>query len=130
MNLNITHTLGSFQFENKENLKQSAQNILSKQGASNEVAEKIINQTIFNATNSGINAQIALIHASKSINTNNNLKETLKYLKSNATKKSSKLHVFGEIWDDFYNDEDNKNCYNEELFDFVINLDNNIFAAA
>ena len=47
MELNITHTLGSFQFENRENLRNSAKEILKRQNSSNETSSKIIDKTIF-----------------------------------------------------------------------------------
>lgn len=128
MGLNITHTMGSFQFENQEQLRQNAKNIFDRQGVSTEVAERIINQTIFTAQNSGLNAQLAMIQASTQINLNNKLKDTLKYLRSNTNKKAGKTPVFGEIWDVFTQDDNTE--YNGELSDFVVDLDKNIFIAA
>ena len=46
MELNISHT-SSFQFENKENLRNTAKEILNKNGSSKEATEKIIEETIF-----------------------------------------------------------------------------------
>lgn len=129
MQLNITQTLGSFQFENKEQLKQHAQNILTRQGASEEVAEKIISQTIFNNEKSAINSQLAILKASSQISLNNNLKDTLKYLKNNAHKKEPKKPILGELWNISSHDE--TEVYNGELSDYVVDPSrNNIFAAA
>ena len=76
MGLNITHTMSSFQFENRENLRNAAKNILNRQGASTETVQKIVENTIFsNSTYS--NPQLSIIKASSQISLNNNLKETL-----------------------------------------------------
>ncbi len=41
MGINITHTMNSFQqFENRENLRNAAKNILNKQTASQETVQK------------------------------------------------------------------------------------------
>lgn len=125
MRLNITHTMNSFQFESRENLRNAAKNILNKQGATPEVTQKVLEQTIFN--NSSYNPQLAIIKASSQITLNNSLKETLKYLKSQAHKKTVKEPVLGELWNIFQNDETK---YQGELVDFVIDSNKeNIFAA-
>lgn len=127
MGLNITHTMSSFQFENRENLRNAAKNILNRQGASTETVQKIVENTIFsNSTYS--NPQLSIIKASSQISLNNNLKETLKYLKSQANKKVAKEPVLGELWNIVNNEE---SSYEGELVDFIIDLSaENIFAAA
>ena len=127
MGLNITHTMSSFQFENRENLRNAAKNILNRQGASTETVQKIVENTIFsNSTYS--NPQLSIIKASSQISLNNNLKETLKYLKSQANKKVVKEPVLGELWNIVNNEE---SSYEGELVDFIIDLSaENIFAAA
>ena len=131
MGINITHTLGSFQFESRENLKNTANDILNKQGASQEAAQKIIDKTIFNNNYQLSNIyspQLAIIKASSQITANNSLKETLKYLKTQANKKAEKKHTLGELWEIVNKDEEI--AYQGELVDFVIdNSLDNIFAA-
>ena len=46
MGLNIAHT-ASFHFENRENLRNTARDILSRQGASEEFTQKFIDDAIF-----------------------------------------------------------------------------------
>ena len=63
---------------------------------------------------------------------NNSLKETLKYLKNQANKKSAKAPVLGELWNIFSsnNGASEKNPYKGELYDFEIDKNaKNIFAA-
>ena len=127
MGLNITHTMSSFQFENRENLRNAAKNILNKQGASTETVQKIVEQTIF-SNNTYQNPQLSIIKASSQISLNNNLKETLKYLKSQVNKKVVKEPVLGELWDIVNKEEFS---YDGELANFVIDSSvENIFAAA
>ena len=127
MTLNITQTMNSFQFENRENLRNAARNILNKQGATQEAAQKVLEQTIFTETSLN-NPQLSIIKASSQISLNNSLKETLKYLKSHANKKIVKEPVLGELWNLFEKREDK--TYNGELIDFEIDLSiKNIFAA-
>ena len=52
MELNITNTKDFFQFENKEALKNSAKEILTKECASNEKINNIINNSVFLSGNS------------------------------------------------------------------------------
>ena len=125
MGINITHTMNSFQFENKENLRSAARNILQKQGATIEGTQKVMEQTIFDYQPS--NPQLAIIKASSQISINNNLKETLKYLKSQAMRKTKKQPVLGELWEQLSNNSE----YTGELLDFEIDsFARNIFAAA
>ncbi|MBE7711121.1 MAG: hypothetical protein E7Z92_03165 [Cyanobacteria bacterium SIG31] len=128
MGLNITHT-NSFQFENRENLRNTARDLLAKQGASQEASNKILEQTIFNQTKpeASYAPHLAIIKASSQISVNNTLKETLKYLKSHSGKKTAKEPVLGELWNLFNKEELN---YQGELADFEIdNSIANIFAA-
>ena len=131
MGINITHTLGSFQFENKQNLRHTAKDILNKQGADENTIEKIISKTIFDSDGKFYsNSQLAIIKASSQMSLNNSLKETLKYLKNHAAeKKTEKAPVLGEIWKLF--NEENVDNYSGELADFEIDTSaENIFAAA
>jgi len=126
MSINITHTMNSFQFESRENLRNAAKNILNRQGASTEVTNKILEQAIFSSKNS--NAQLDILRASTQISLNESLKETLKYLKTQANKKSKKEPIFGELWNVISKEEIS---YEGELVDFVVDSSlKNIFAAA
>ena len=128
MELNITHT-NSFQFESRENLRNTAKDLLAKQGASQEVSNKILDQTIFNQTKLEANyaPHLAIIRASSQISANNPLKETLKYLKTHACKKAPKEPVLGELWNLFSKEELD---YQGELVDFEVDDTLiNIFAA-
>ena len=126
MGLNITHTMNSFQFESRENLRNAAKNILNKQGASTEATHKFVEQTIFN--NDSYNPQLSIIKAASQISLNNSMKETLKYLKSQAYKKVNKEPVLGELWNLFEKREEK--AYDGELINFEIDSSaKNIFAA-
>ena len=132
MNLNIAHTMNNSNFENRESLKNTARNILNRQGTSAEVINSIVEKSIFNNTNKNgdfyINAQLAILQASSQISLNGNLKETLKYIKNRAHKKQVKEPVFGELWNSLSKNEPNQEI--EEL-DFIIDTNaKNIFIAA
>jgi len=132
MGLNITQTMNSFNFENNHSLRNTAKDILSRQGASEKATEAILNNTIFassnNTSNNYVNPQLAILKASSQISLNNNLKETLKYLKTHAQKKNSNTRTFGELWNSFV---DEKNEYSPELLNFEVDPNlKNIFAAA
>lgn len=129
MGLNITHTMNSFQFESRDDLRNAARNILNRQGASSESTQKVLEQTIFTQKDVYQNPQLSIIKASSQITLNDSLKETLKYLKSHANKKTVKEPVLGELWN-IINKEDDV-IYEGELKDFVIDSSvENIFAAA
>ena len=132
MGINITHTMDLLQFENKENLRNTAKNILNKNGASEEAAQKIVEKTIFDADKQikelYSNPQLAVIKASSQITMNNTLKETLKYLKSHANQKITKEPVLGELWEKLNSTKEDS--YKGELLDFQIDDSAvNIFAA-
>ena len=129
MSINITHTMSSFQFENQENLRDTARDILSRKNNSDKSIQKIIDKTIF-ANNFQIYspAQLAILKASAQISMNGKLKETLKYLKSNPSKKQTKEPVLGELWNLF---SSNDTTDFDELEDIEIDFSNdNIFKAA
>ena len=124
MGMNITQTMNSFQFENREHLRNTAKDILNRKAPENTVEN--IAEKAFNANSSYHNPQLAIIKASSQISINNSLKETLKYLKSHATQKEVKKHVLGELWDTVKTETE----YTGELLDFEINIfAKNIFAA-
>ena len=129
MGLNIAHT-ASFHFENRENLRNTARDILSRQGASEEFTQKFVDDAIFSQMKNKVdyNPQLAIIKASSQISLNESLKETLKYIKSQANKKPKKEPVLGELWN-IVNKEDV--TYSGELANFEIDSSiENIFAAA
>ena len=132
MGLNITHTMNNMNFENRESLRNTAREILGKQGASAETTNNILEKTIFNTPNKGgdlyINPQLAILKASSQISMNKELKETLKYIKSQTNKKQTKTPTFGELWNIISSDDEK---YEGELLDFVIDVNaKNIFIAA
>jgi hypothetical protein len=117
--------MNSSHFENRNNLRNTAKDILNRQGATENGMKSVLNETIFSNSNS--NPQLSIIQASSQITLNNSLKETLKYLKTQANKKVAKEPVLGELWNLF--DKEDLN-YQGELVDFVIdNSVENIFAA-
>lgn len=123
MSINITQTMNSFQqFENRENLRNTAKQILNNKGASKEGVNRIMEATVFD-----YQPQLAIIKASSQISVNNSLKETLKYLKSHAAKRQAKEPVLGELWNIFTSKEISEE---NELFNFEIDENaENIFAA-
>ena len=132
MGLNITQTMNNMNFENRESLRNAAKDILNRQGASAETTRSILENTIFNTSNRGgdfyVNPQLAILKASSQISMNSNLKETLKYIKSQAHKKQTKQPVFGELWNSLIETEFNNE---NELLEFEIdNNAKNIFIAA
>ena len=125
MNFNITSTMNNSQFENKENLRQAAKNILNRKGASTESTNKILEQAIFSNYNS--RAEIDILKLSSQITMNESLKETLKYLKTKNKEKTNKKAILGELWNTINSEED----YCGELVDFVVDSSlKNIFVAA
>ena len=125
MNFNITSTMNNSQFENKENLRQAAKNILNRKGASTESTNKILEQTIFSDYNR--RAEIDILKLSSQITMNESLKETLKYLKTKNKEKTNKKAILGELWNTINSEED----YCGELVDFVVDSSlKNIFVAA
>lgn len=128
MGINITQTMSSFQFENRENLRNAAKDILNKQGASKESLQNILDKTIFDSEGRVYpNAQLAVIKASSQISMNGKLKETLKYLKNHSAKKAEKKPVFGELWSLINGDEDEYQPIDDIEVDYSLE---NIFAAA
>lgn len=128
MGINITQAMGGYQFENRENMRNAAKNILNKQGASEEVVQSIMDNTIFDFdSKSYSDAQRSILKASSQISLSANLKETLKYLKSHPVKKVEKEPVLGELWNLF----ENKASKSDDIIELDIDYSaKNIFAAA
>ena len=124
MGFNVSASMG-YQLENSEFLRSAAKNILNR-SASPETTQRIIEKTLFNSDvqlrELYTNPQLSVIKASTQISINNSLKETLKYLKNHANKKSAKAPVLGELWNIFSsnNEASEKNPYKGELYDFEI----------
>ena len=134
MGFNVSASMG-YQLENSEFLRSAAKNILNR-SASPETTQRIIEKTLFNSDvqlrELYTNPQLSVIKASTQISINNSLKETLKYLKNHANKKSAKAPVLGELWNIFSSNNEayEKNPYKGELYDFEIDKNaKNIFAA-
>ena len=65
MSINITQTMSSFQFENQENLRDTARDILSRKNNPDKSVQKIIDKTIFeNNFQIYSPAQLAVLKAS------------------------------------------------------------------
>lgn len=127
MGLNISQTMNNSQFENRESLRRTAKNILLKQNASNENAQKIIDQLIFLPNARKINTQADILNISSQIAIQNSMKETIKSLKDNFAKKNVKKAQLGELFELLDLDT---GSYAGELVDYEINYNNNIFIAA
>ena len=129
MNLNVSQTLTGFQFENKENLRNTAKKILNKQGATPESTQKILEQTIF-FNDSTKNTQNTILLTSSQITLNNSLRESLNKLKKqNRNNKQKKEPILGELWASM--DENSNIDYSNELFEYEIDSSlKNIFIAA
>ena len=127
MGLNVSASMG---FEDSTMLRNTAKNILERNGADKTNDSKIAD-TIFANEQAYTNSQLSVLKASTQISINSSLNETLKYLKSHARKKIIKTPVLGELWDTFTaNESSDKTPYQGELIDFTIDTDaKNIFAA-
>ena len=125
----------SYQYENKESLRNIAKNILSNTGATSESTQKIIEKSVFLADKQMkdlyTNPQLSVLKASTQITLNNSLKETLKYLKTHAkTKENVKTPKLGDLWKIVEISNESSNDKNNELYDFEIDRNaKNIFAA-
>lgn len=135
MEFNVS-TNFSYSLENKEYLKNTAKNILNKNGATTEATQNIIEKALFEGDRllkeQYTNPQLSVLKASTQISINNSLKETLKYLKTHAKKEVKKEPVFGELWNivSLNNQASEKNPYKNELFEYKIDENaKNIFAA-
>lgn len=124
MGLSITSNYFN-SFEGRER-NQSRQELKKTAEKPKEVSS---DKSVFNySANFGVNAQLSLIKADKQINMNEKLSETLKYLRTHASEKSTKTPVFGELWKKFC---ENGGEYNGEIIDIEIDMnEKNIFAAA
>ncbi len=128
MGINVTQTMGGYQFENRENQRNAIKEIFAKQGGSEQAAEELLNRTIFNLSDSKVysNAQLSILKAASQISLNDSLKETLKYLKNHSSAKITKKPVLGELW----------NLFSQETYEYNDTIDweidysaANIFAA-
>lgn len=129
MGLNVSHTMNSSQFENRENLRNAAKKILNKQTSSEDVMKKILDKTfsVTYTTKAQITAQDDILRASVQATMSESLKETMKYLKSQANKKIIKTPIFGELYKTYSEKEFEDVETSEFEFDFSAK---NIFVAA
>lgn len=125
----------SYQYENKEKLRNIAKNILNNTGATSEATQKIIEKSVFLADKQMkdlyTNPQLSVLKASTQITLNNSLKETLKYLKTHA-KYSEKYKVprLGDLWKIVETKNNFENNEKNELYEYEIDRNaKNIFAA-
>ncbi len=127
MGLNVST---SMTFENREFLRNTAKNILTGKGASQESSSRVIqNTTIFNSKELYSNAQIEALKASFLIGLNGDLKETKKYLDKHKKSEEKKKYILGELWNSLENTEEKDST--KELYNLIIDYDSeNIFAAA
>ncbi len=127
MELNIAQTNG-FRFENRENQRNTAKQILAKQNVSGDAMQRIMEKTIFDSNESRIysNAQLSILKAASQISINGTLKETLKYLKKRPVKRSAKEPVLGELWNLFLQEKQEYVDIFEPELDYSTE---NIFAA-
>ena len=126
MGINVSTSMG---FENKQFLRNTAKEILQKNGVEAEKASQIAQKAI-SANNEFIsNTELNILKASTQVTLNSSLKETLKYLNAHANDKRKK-YVLGELWEQLSGSIIEGQEYKGELLDFVID-DNtqNIFAA-
>ena len=128
MGINVTQTMNGYQFENRENQRNTVMKIITKQGGSEQAAEELMNKNIFNFSDSKMysNAQLSILKAASQISLNDSLKETLKYLKNHNTAKKAKQPILGELW----------NLFSREQYEYTDSLEwdidysaENIFAA-
>ena len=128
MELNITQMMSHQQFENRENQKKTIEEILTKEGATDESVTDVMDKSIVDFFDNRIysSAQLSIMKAASKINVNDKLKETVKYLKTQPIKTYDKKPVLGELWDLF--------SRKEEIFSNIIDMEidysvKNIFAA-
>jgi len=126
MGFNISQTMNNSNFENRENLRNAAKNILARQNASPESTQRIIETTILGSQKYN-NTQLLTYNSSVQISLNNSLKETIKYLKKSSSKKETKKPILGELRELIKEELP----YNGELADYIIDYnEKNIFTAA
>ena len=124
MGINVSTAMN---FENRDSLRNTAKEILLKNGASQKKATDTLYNAIFADSDSVSTTELNIIKASTQISLNKSLKETLKYLQAHANDKRKK-YVLGDLWNKF--DKGEKDNYQGELIDFELDDTlTNIFAA-
>ena len=127
MGFSINQTTNNYGYENREEQRNTAVRILSKHGASSESVNQSMNNTIFGSDGRIYsNAQMSILKAASQISLNGNLKETLKYLKSQPLKRTEKTPVLGELWNLFTREQEEYKYIDEWEIDYTAE---NIFAA-
>ena len=128
MGINITQTMNGHQFENKEQQRNIIKEIFDEKECSEETTDNVISKTIFNSKDSIIysSAQLSILKAASQISINGTLKETLKYIKNNPVKQTTKTPILGELWNLFNQEQNEYNDIVELEIDYSAV---NIFAA-
>ena len=96
MGLNVST---SMTFENREFLRSTAKQILTKKGASQEMSSKIAQAVIFDNSELYSNEQLNALKAYAQIMINGGLKETKKYLNNQKKINNNKKYILGELWE-------------------------------
>ena len=123
MGINVSTSMG---FENRGFMKNTAKNILQKNGVNSKDAERISSNVIYDFVEDS-STGLMVLKASTQVTVNNSLKQTLNYLKAHANEKRKKEYVFGELWDTL---STAKYKYQGELVNFNVDYsEKNIFAA-
>jgi hypothetical protein len=113
-------------FEKRRNLKRTAKNILQKNGSDSNDAEKFAESIVYDFVEDS-KSGLTILKATSQISFDNNLKDTLNYLRAHANDRRKKEYILGELWQAL---SDKKESYNNELSDFIVDFNSkNIFAA-
>lgn len=122
MSINVSTSMG---FEKRRNLKRTAKNILQKNGSGSCDAEKIAENIVYDFVEDSTSG-LTILKATQ-ISFDNNLKDTLNYLRVHANDRRKKEYILGELWQSL---SDKKESYKNELPDFIVDFNSkNIFAA-
>lgn len=113
-------------FEKRENLRDSAKNILQRKGSDSSNAGRIAESVVYDFVEDNLTGQTVL-KATTQVSFDKNLKDTLNYLRAHANDRRKKEYILGELWQTF---SDKKDSCTNELIDFVVDFNSkNIFAA-
>ena len=123
MSINVSTSMG---FEKRENLRDSAKNILQRKGSDSSNAGRIAESVVYDFVEDNLTGQTVL-KATTQVSFDKNLKDTLNYLRAHANDRRKKEYILGELWQTF---SDKKDSCTNELIDFVVDFNSkNIFAA-
>ena len=128
MSINVSTFMG---FENSEAMMKNNAKSFPQNNSVNTVNSNTGENLTVYTNGIGLPSQQYVLMASTQITVNNNLRETLKYLRTRG-RKIKKEHVFGELWQilNTENEQSEKIPYQGDLIDFEIDSNKkNIFAA-